>query len=114
LFSFILIIFFVSITILAIKMRKRPSSTGRPYKCSYVICILLVLNWLLYFAGFYTILPLQIADIMFTPIWLILSFLGLLIAFIEYKRSMGIAVPIAWLSIISLVFSLVLYGIGKM
>ena len=75
-------------------MRKRPSSTGRPYKCSYVICILLVLNWLLYFAGFYTILPLQIADIMFTPIWLILSFLGLLIAFIEYKRSMGIAVPI--------------------
>jgi hypothetical protein len=74
----------------------------------------LVLNWLLYFAGFYTILPLQIADIMFTPIWLILSFLGLLIAFIEYKRSMGIAVPIAWLSIISLVFSLVLYGIGKM
>ncbi len=116
--TFILLVFFLFIILLGViityRMRTKNDSAGLPYKWTYVLGSLLLLNWLLFFAGFYAAIPLHVADKIFTPIWLMLSTLGLITAIIEFRRKKVIAVPIACLSIISFAFSVLLYGIGEM
>lgn len=85
-----------------------------PRKISYVIVGLLVVHWLFFLASGYALLPPNIANAVFTPLWLALSIAGALTAIYEFKNNKVIAIPVAGLTIISLMLSVFSYGISKM
>ncbi|MFD1360786.1 hypothetical protein [Lentibacillus salinarum] len=85
-----------------------------PRKVSYGILGLLVLNWVLFLTGFYTLLPTNIADLIFTPLWFVLCAAGVLVTAYEFKNNKGFALPVAGLTTISILFSILASGISKM
>ncbi|TMN22930.1 hypothetical protein FH966_08580 [Lentibacillus cibarius] len=86
----------------------------KPYKVSWAILGLLVLNWLLFLTNSYSLMPVSISDLIFTPVWVILSVAGIIAVVYEFKKNKGFAVSLAGLTAISLLFTVLSYGIGKM
>ncbi len=109
-FGAILVIIFVYPLIMVRKYGKGPS----PYKWSYFVFGLLIINWLLYSTGFYTLLPIKIADLIFIPIWFFVCALGALFTIFEFKNNKAFAVPLAGFTFISFVFALFIIGITQM
>lgn len=93
---------------------KNDRERKQPRKISYVIVSLLIFHWLFFLLNGYSILSPNIADAMFTPIWLTLCFAGAVTAIWEFKRNKTFAIPVARLTVISLMFSIFSYGISKM
>ncbi|WP_025784396.1 hypothetical protein [Sporosarcina sp. D27] len=85
-----------------------------PRKTSYVVVGLLIFHWIFFLVNGYAIFPRRIADALFTPLWLALCLAGAITAIIEFKNNKIVAIPILGLVIISLIFSIVSYGISKM
>lgn len=85
-----------------------------PRKISYVILVLLVLHWIFFLTNGYALLPENIIDTLFMPVWLILCTVGAFTAVYEFKNNKTFALPVAGLTIISLLFSILAYGIGNM
>ncbi|GGK07847.1 hypothetical protein GCM10007063_32930 [Lentibacillus kapialis] len=102
---------FVVPTFMAGKSNKKGAE---PRKVSYGILVLLVLNWLLFLTGFYTLLPTNVADLIFIPVWLVLCVAGVFVSVYEFKNNKGFALPVAGLTTISLLFSFLASGISKM
>ena len=59
-------------------------------------------------------MPANISDLIFTPIWVILSVAGIVAVVYEFKKNKGFAVSLAGLTTISLMFAVLSYGIGEM
>ncbi|MFE0507455.1 hypothetical protein ACWF7H_29600 [Peribacillus butanolivorans] len=110
LFGAILVIIFVFPLLMVRKYRKG----SPPYKWSYCIFGLLIINWILYITGFYTLLPVNVADLIFIPIWFIVCALGGLFTIFEFKNNKAFAVPLAGFTFISFVFALFINGISQM
>lgn len=85
-----------------------------PRKISFVILGLLILHWVFFLTSGYTLLPTNIADAIFVPVWLVLCVAGAFTAIYEFKNNKGFALPLAGLTTISLLFSILAYGIGNM
>lgn len=85
-----------------------------PRKISFVIVGLLVFHWGYYLVNGYTLLPTNIADAVFIPIWLTLCVAGTVTAIYEFKNNNAFAIPVAGLTIISLLLCIFSYGISKM
>lgn len=93
----------------------RKSEEGkRPYIISWVILGLLVLNGLLFLTDSYSLLPADIADVVFVPVWLILCAAGIISVVYEFKKNKGFAVSMGGLISISLLFIFLVSGISKM
>ncbi|MEK3765454.1 hypothetical protein [Solibacillus sp. FSL K6-4121] len=85
-----------------------------PRKFSYVIVGLLVFHWVFYLISGYALLPTNIADAVFIPVWLALCVAGAITAIYEFKNNKVFAIPVAGLTIISLLLCIFIYGISKM
>lgn len=85
-----------------------------PRKISYVILGLLILHWLFYLVSGYALLPTNIADAVFIPVWLALCVAGAIVAIYEFKNNKPFAIPVAGLTIISLLLVIFSYGISNM
>lgn len=93
----------------------RKSEKGkRPYKISYVVVGLLIFQWVFFLTGGYILLPDDVADALFVPIWLVLCAGGAIIAIVEFKNNRIFSIPVGGLTIISFLFSILAYGIGQM
>ncbi|WP_079529259.1 hypothetical protein [Halobacillus hunanensis] len=93
---------------------KRNEKGPAPRKISYGVLGLLVINWLLFLTGSYALLPMNIAERIFTPVWLVLCVAGVFVAAYEFKNNKGFAIPVAGLTTISFLFSILASGISKM
>lgn len=105
-----LLMFFVP----AVMSDKNSEEGKKPYKVSWAILGLLVLNWLLFLTNSYSLMPASISDLIFTPVWVILSVAGIIAVVYEFKKNKGFAVSLAGLTTISLLFTVLSYGIGEM
>ncbi|UJL47140.1 hypothetical protein KFZ58_04260 [Virgibacillus sp. NKC19-16] len=85
-----------------------------PRKISFVILGLLILHWVFFLTNGYTLLSTNIANAMFVPVWLVLCVAGAFTAIYEFKNNKGFAITVAVLTTISLLFSILAHGIGKM
>src|SRR5699024_2651193 len=86
----------------------------KPYKISCAILGLLVFNRLLFLSNSYSLMLDSISDLIFTPVWVILSVAGIIVVAYEFKKNKGFAVSMAGLTAISLLFTVLSYGIGEM
>jgi len=98
----------------AVISNKNSEEGKKPYKISWVVLGLLVLNWFLFLTNSYSLMPANISDLIFTPIWVILSVAGIVAVVYEFKKNKGFAVSLAGLTTISLMFAVLSYGIGEM
>src|SRR5699024_10992250 len=93
---------------------KNSEGEKKPYTISWAILGLLVLNWLLFLPNSYSLMPASISHLIFPPIWVILSIEGSIHVIQELKKNEGLAVSLAGLTTISLLFNMLVYGIGEM
>ncbi|WOV84378.1 hypothetical protein PGH26_00070 [Sporosarcina jeotgali] len=84
-----------------------------PRIISYVVGGLLIFHWIFFLVNGYALLPPSIADAVFTPIWLALCLAGAITAISEFMNNKIIAIPMAGLTIISLLFTVLSYGISN-
>ncbi|MGF7088889.1 tryptophan-rich sensory protein [Kroppenstedtia sanguinis] len=93
----------------------RKSEKGkRPYKISYVVVGLLIFQWVFFLTGGYALLPVNVADALFVPVWLVLCVGSAITAIVEFKNNKFFSIPVGGLTIISFLFSILIYGIGEM
>lgn len=107
----IVVSMFIVPTIIAIRKSEKGK---RPYRISYIVVGLLTFQWVFFLAGGYTLLPVNIADALFVPIWLVLCVGSAITAIVEFKKNKLFSIPIGGLTIISFLFSALAYGIGEM
>ncbi|QDP41564.1 hypothetical protein [Radiobacillus deserti] len=93
----------------------RKNEEGKsPRIISYVVVALLVLHWLFFLTGGYTLLPTNIADAIFMPVWFVLCAAGYFTAIYKFKNNKRFAIPVAGLTTISLLCSIFINGISNM
>ncbi|WP_142303606.1 hypothetical protein [Evansella halocellulosilytica] len=110
-FGVIVLTTFIVPAILAIRKSEKGK---RPYKISYIIVGLLIFQWLFFLINGYSLLPMDVADALFVPIWLVLCVGGAITAIVEFKNNKFFSIPVGGLTIISFLFSVLAYGIGEM
>lgn len=108
------IIVFLTFVIPAILAVTDGKKRKPPRKISYVVVGLLIFHWIFFLVNGYALLPPSIADAVFIPIWLALCLAGAITAIWEFMNNKIIAVSIVGLTIISLIFTVLSYGISKM
>ncbi|WP_062051102.1 hypothetical protein [Bacillus sp. JCM 19034] len=116
------IVFLVIVGVIAVAMFIAPAIIAirkndkgkRPYKVSYVVVGLLIFQWVYFLTGGYTLLPVNIANSLFVPIWLVLCVGSAITAIVEFKNNKFFSIPVGGLTIISFLFSVLAYGIGEM
>lgn len=104
----------VTMFVLPLHMIKKYGKGSPPYKWSYYMLGLLVINWILYMTGFYSLLSDHVADLIFIPIWFTLCALSALLTIVEFKNNKAFAIPLAGVTFISFVFALFLNGLSQM
>lgn len=109
--SIIAILTFIVPVFMAVRKNKKRKP---PRKVSYVILGLFLLHWLFFLTSGYALLPTNIADVIFMPVWLVLCVAGAFTAIYEFKNNKVFAIPIAGLTTISLLFIIFINGISKM
>lgn len=113
-FVFIAIVFIVGLMGLLIFKADKKEVQKRPNLLSLIVLGLLVLNWVLYFASFYVVLPQGISEVIFMPIWFILCIAGIVVGLREFRNNYIFAVLSGGLSVISSIFGILLLIIGSM
>ncbi len=108
----------ISVIFLMLKAHKKNVNT-KPNLFSLVALSLIILNWViylttLYLMDYYIIIPGKIGDFIFTPLWFIVSIIGLVAAYKEFRYNNSFAVVISGLSIINGIVGMLLWGIGNM
>ena len=104
--------------ILGIKTNKR-NVNNKPYSLSFLALSLIILNWVVYLAvlyltDFYIVIPGKLGDFIFTPIWFIVSIIGFVAAYKEFRNNRIFAVLVSGLAIINSIVGMLLWGLGNM
>lgn len=89
-------------------------SNNKPSLLSLVAFSLIILNWVLYLFDFYAIMPENIGDLIFLPVWIIVSIIGLIAAYKEFRNNRIFSVINGGLAIISIIMALLATAIGNM
>lgn len=110
---FILIAFFSALTIIFVTVKKREFSK-RPYLQSIIVYILFFTNWTLYVTSFYTLLPENVSEFLFLPIWFFLCILGFITFWCEWRNNRVFSICVVFLSFISFLFGLFLLLLSGM
>lgn len=103
---FMLIAFFLALTIIFVTVKKREFSK-QPYLLSIIVCILYLLT-------FYALLPEKISEFLFLPIWFFLCILGFITFWREWRNNRVFSICIGFLSFISFLFGLFLLVLSGM
>lgn len=90
------------------------NSNNKPYSLSLVALGLIMLNWVLYLFDFYAIIPEKIGDLVFLPVWIVVSVIGLIAAYKEFGNNRIFSVLNGGLAIISSIVAMLAWGIGNM
>lgn len=96
---FMLIAFFLALTIIFVTVKKREFSK-QPYLLSIIVCILFFTNWILYLSTFYALLPEKISEFLFLPIWFFLCILGFITFWREWRNNRVFSICIGFLSLL--------------
>ncbi|ACK88946.1 hypothetical protein [Bacillus cereus] len=110
---FMLIAFFLALTIIFVTVKKREFSK-QPYLLSIIVCILFFTNWILYLLTFYALLPEKISEFLFLPIWFFLCILSFITFWREWRNNRVFSICIGFLSFISFLFGLFLLVLSGM
>lgn len=86
----------------------------KPYLLSLIALVLIILNWILYLFNFYAIIPDKIGDLIFLPIWIVVSIIGLISAYKEFRNTRTLSMINGWLAIISFIIAIFSWRIGNM
>ncbi len=104
----------VIIMVLLIYKRDKIKGNNKPYLLSILALSLIVFNLVLYLFDFYAIIPERIGDLIFSPIWIIVSIIGFIAAYKEFSNNRTFAVVNGGLSVISSIVGILAWGIGNM
>lgn len=107
-------IFIIAISMIFFILKSNEKNNNRPYLFSLVAFGLIILHWLLYLFEFYTIIPENIADIIFLPAWIAASVIGFIAARKEFRNNRAFSIVNGGLSIITLTLGILVWGIGNM
>ncbi|WP_322421515.1 hypothetical protein [Jeotgalibacillus haloalkalitolerans] len=97
-----------------IMIRRKNEEKKPPRKISLLVSGLLILHWIFFLSSGYGLLREDLADMLFLPVWLLLCIGGAVAAAYEYHHNKSFAIPIAGLTMISLLFSVFINGISSM
>ena len=91
----------------------------KPYLLSSISLSLFILNWLvyltvLYLTDYYIVIPGKIGNFVFMPIWFIISIIGLIASYREFRNNRTVAIVVGGIAIINSIVGLVLLGMGNM
>lgn len=108
----------ISMIFLILKSNKK-NVNNKPNLFSYVALSLIILNWFIYLAGLYhtdsyIIILGKIGDLIFIPLWFIVSAIGFLAAYKEFRNNKSFAVVVSGVSIINTIVGMILWAIGNM
>lgn len=108
----------ISMIFLILKVNKK-NVNNKPYLLSLVALSLIILNWaiyliVLYLTDYYIVIPGRVGNFIFTPIWFIVSIIGLIAAYKEFKNNRIFAVVVCGLAIINSIVGMLLWGMGNM
>jgi len=106
-------IFIIAIGMIIFILRSSENN-NKPHLLSLVAFGLIILHWVLYLFEFYVIIPENIADIIFLPIWIVVSVIGFIAAYKEFRNNRTFSVVNGGLSIITFVLGILTWGIGNM
>ena len=100
-------------------MTNKKNGNNKPYLLSLVALSLIILNWVIYLAvlyltDFYIVITGKVGDFIFTPVWFIVSIIGLVAAYKEFRNNRIFAVLLCGLAIINSIVGMVLWGMGNM
>lgn len=109
---FMLIAFFLALTIIFVTVKKRVFQTALLQ--SIIVCILFFTNWILYLLTFYALLPEKISEFLFLPIWFFLCILGFITFWREFRNNRVFSICLGFLSFISFLFGLFLLVLSGM
>ena len=106
---------FVVIVMIALifKLNKR-NSNNKPRLLSLLALGLIILNWILYLSGFYAMIPEGIGDLIFLPVWFIVSIIGFIAAYRELRNNRIFIVVNGGLAIISFITGMLAWAIGNL
>ncbi|EEL51280.1 MULTISPECIES: hypothetical protein [Bacillus cereus group] len=113
LLAVVFLIILITLTFIFITLKNR-TYVNRPYRHSLVVIALFLGHWVLVLTSFYTLLPDNVSNFIFLPIWYFLCILGFMVFIKEWKNNRIIAVSVGAFSFISLLFGMLLQGISKM
>lgn len=111
---FIGVVCVMLLMVLFISKADKKDVQKKPHPLSLLGLGSIVLNWVLYLTGFYAMLPHEISDIIFMPIWFIVCIVGIVVALKEFGNNLVFAVLNGGLSVISFIIGILLLIIGSM
>ena len=116
LLPFILIAIGVVIISMIFFILSRPSNksnlNNKPYGLSLSALGVIVLTWVIYLAALY--LTDLSTVIRFAPVWFIVSILGFIAAYKEFRNNRAFAVVIGGGAIITFIVGMLFWGLGNM
>lgn len=121
LIQFIGIVIGVIVTsmIFLILKANKSNINNKPNLFSLVALGLIILNWVIYLVALYLtdsyiIIPGKIGDFIFIPLWFIVSIIGLVAAYKEFRNNRTFAIVVFGIAIINGIVGMLLWGIGNM
>ncbi|WP_082235547.1 hypothetical protein [Halobacillus massiliensis] len=110
-----LILFLLLLMIFAhVFSRKREWTMSSPHKMTTIVFSLLLLQWLLFITSAYSLLPMEIADAIFLPVWVVLGTAGILAGLFEFRNHTAAALRVTGLALISLLMAFFVNGVSNM
>lgn len=78
----------------------------KPFLLSSISLSLFILNWVvylsvLYLTDYYIVIPGKIGNFVFMPIWFIISFIGLIASYREFRNNRTVAIVVGGIAIIN-------------
>ncbi|KMK77696.1 hypothetical protein AB990_04360 [Alkalihalobacillus pseudalcaliphilus] len=77
----------------------------RPYNWTFIFFSALLLHLLAFFSGFYATLPTSISDLIFIPMWCLLTGLGAFMSYKELSNNRLIAIGTSAITMILFLFT---------
>ncbi len=114
LFIFIGIVLFILLMLFLTYKVNKTDRRKQPFTFSLVALGLIVLNWILFLTNTYVMLPHKISEIIFTPIWFIVSIVGFIAGLKEFRNNLVLALLIVSVSVISSIIGFLSILIGSM
>lgn len=102
----ILIMIAIEITIL--------DAADKPFKLTYVFLLSVLIQWVLYLSGVYASLPESISDRLWDVFWIGIICMGVLVAVLEFKKSMLLSVLLAGFTALQLMFFIFTLSFSQM
>lgn len=76
--------------------------------------VLLILHWIAYWTGIYSLIYGSVGDILFGYIWIILSVTGFIVAIIEFTNNRLFSICLGGVAVLSGLFGMLTSWVGSM